>query len=80
MLLQRGRRDAHHRGRLKASMETLALIFTVISATATATWVLHAKLSSIELALREHVANDQAEFTKIHNLIRLEGRRKKASK
>lgn len=61
-------------------METLALIFTISGSVATATWVLHSKLSAIELALRLHVANDQAEFSKIHNLIRLEGRRKKASK
>ncbi len=47
-------------------------LVTISGVVAGATWTLHAKLSAVEAALREHVAEDKA----IHlRVIRLEARR-----
>jgi hypothetical protein len=55
-------------------LETLALIFTAISCTAGATWVIHTAISKVAQALAIHVEEDKTHHAKI---IQLEAQAKK---
>jgi hypothetical protein len=55
------------------SLETIALIFTAISCTAGATWVLRTSISKVAQALAVHAEEDKTYHAKI---IQLEAKQK----
>ena len=55
-------------------METFALIFTAVSCSAGATWVIHTAISKLSQALAVHVEEDKAIHAKV---IQLEANAKK---
>lgn len=62
-------------------METIVQLFVIVGSGIGATWAIRSKLSDIEVAIKQHVTEDKAEFHKLASrVIQLEERRKKAAK
>ncbi len=62
-------------------METATLVITIVVAAVGATWVIASRLTDIQLAFRDHVATDEARFTKLEKLkvVSINSRGKKRS-
>lgn len=59
----------------KAMIETVALIFTAIGCTASATWVIHSAINKVATALAVHVEEDKAIHAKVIKLEKQRTRR-----
>jgi hypothetical protein len=56
-------------------VETFALIFTAVSCSAGATWVIHGAISKLSQALAVHVEEDKAMHARV---IQIESKQKRA--